>query len=322
MGKRLNNNLLAVSTVEKLPYFSLSEELGEQQSTPELIEKVTHPVGAFFGSKKEYKMFAQQLQKKYAPTVNEGNSYLLDAFLAHADKAADALLDSLPQDKVAINKQLEALKARGSSTEDEEERRRIRAEYASLDRMSKKFSTAPFEVALQQVLLDEIFIDGLAYCLVARNDKVMIHENIYELMAKLAEKYQVRIRVLPVHKKSIAIANEKDLPLAELVLNPQNFPPKISLFDIEKAEDVSSIMVVVNFLKGNVPSETVIYPVSFLLNMAKRVLSNGQVYSFYTKGGQTIVQKYPLSGPWNGGCSDFVEMLKKTALRNVLKTLR
>lgn len=322
MIQRKTNTAQSINGAGKLPYFSLSEELGEPTPVVTRSEGDHIPLMAAFADKKEYQSFAQSLIKKYAPTLNEGNAYLLDAFIVHADKAVDSLLAQLSTDKKELNEQVGALRIKGMVVVDEEEKKKLRARYNELARQRKYFTTSSFETALQQVLLDELFIDGLAYCLVARNDKVIVHENIYELMAKLAEKYKVRIRALPVHKSIVEMANEKELPLAELVLNPHNFPPKVSMFDITKADDVASIMVTVSFLQGNAPTETVVYSVPFLLNMAKRVLKNGKIHSFYTKGGEEHVQNYPLPGPWNGGCSDFVEMLKKTALRNVLKTLR
>lgn len=320
MIKRLTNNSLTLEKDYKLPAFSLHEELGEK--APAIVTNNQISLTASFADKKEFKSFTQGLMEKYAPTLNEGNSYLLEAFILHAEKAAEALLLSVERENADIVEQMEVLKAQGRAAESEEDKKRLRARYEELARRRKGFATAPVETVLQQVLLDELFIDGLAYSLIGRNGKIILHENIYELIAKISDKHNVRIRAVPVHQKAIDMANEKDIALAELVLNPHNFPPKMALFDIVSCEDVAGIMIVISFLSGNAKEEVCIYPTSFLLDMAKRVMQGGKIHSFYVKDGRMVAQKFPLSGPWNDGRSNYVEMLKKTALRNVLKILR
>lgn len=320
MSKRSINNSLVLNNGGKLPYFSLNEELGEKTIVMPASSSVQ--LAASFADKKEYRSFAQGLSEKYLPSLNEGNAYLLEAFLLHAEKAAESLLLSVDRDNAELNEQMEALKIQGRGVEDEGEKRKLRARYDDLARRRKSFPTAPIETVLQQVLMDELFIDGLAYSLIGRNNKIILHENIYELLGKICDKRNLRIKAVPVHKKAIEIANEKDIPLSELVLSPHKFPPKLAMFDILECEDVAAVLVVISFLSGNAQDEVYLYSSSFLLDMAKRVLQNGKIHSFYVKDGRQAIQKFPLSGPWNDGRSNYVEMLKKTALRNILKILK
>lgn len=320
MAERLVNNLLALPKDYKLPTFSIHEELGEK--APPILTNTQTQLAPSFADKKEFRSFAQGLIEKYLPSLNEGNAYLLEAFVLHAEKAAESLLLSVEKDNAELNEQLEIIKNQGRLATDEQEKKTLRAKYESIARRRKGFATAPIETVLQQVLLDEIFIDGLAYSLIGRNNKIVLHENIYELLAKVSAKYNVRIRAIPIHAKAIEVANEKDIPLAEIVLNPQNYPPKLSWFDFIELDDVAGIMVIVAFLSGNAKDEVTVYPASFLLDMAKRIIQGGKIHSFYTKDGRVVVQKFPLSGPWNDGRSNYIEMLKKTALRNILKIFR
>ena len=163
---------------------------------------------------------------------------------------------------------------------------------------------------VQKVIEEQIYIDNIIYSLVSFKGRWMIHESYHGLLKKFNEKGWY-ILTQPLSKKQLAEIENEDNPLKA---NEIGVFPVSSVINLGKKEDVGGIQLRIVTREG-VLIENKIYTLkTLLLTVKKSMRADGVIIGAGT-------DNTPVKGVWNSDTSDFVEMLKKTAIRNTIKNL-
>lgn len=168
---------------------------------------------------------------------------------------------------------------------------------------------------IQQIITENLYLDGTVCALVSygrdRNTNrktYVVHENTYKKVVSL-QKEGIFIFTHPIEISQLQLIEEGKIirDVASLLAYP--VPPK----EIKKLTDVGGIDVRV--LKNQVCINFQFYYLGSILGMVGRQLDE--------KGAPKLIRsrfKEPFS-PWTSTTTHQIEMLKKTCLKNVLKTL-
>lgn len=163
---------------------------------------------------------------------------------------------------------------------------------------------------VQKVIEEQIYIDNIIYSLVSYRGRWVITESYKNLLHKLIEKGWY-ILTQPLSQKQLAeIENDGN----HLMANETGVYPISQVIHLGQKKDVAAIQLRV-VTKDGMLIENKIYTTKSLLITAKKAMrEDGVVTSVGEKSA-------PVRGVWNSDVSDFVEMLKKTAIRNTIKNL-
>ncbi|AQW89098.1 hypothetical protein pCXcHC2016_24 [Xenohaliotis phage pCXc-HC2016] len=163
---------------------------------------------------------------------------------------------------------------------------------------------------VQKVIEEQIYIDNIIYSLVSYRGRWVITESYKNLLHKLIEKGWY-ILTQPLSQKQLAeIENDGN----HLMANETGVYPISSVIHLGQKKDVAGIQLRV-VTKDGMLIENKIYTTKSLLITAKKAMrADGVITSVCEKA-------TPVRGVWNSDVSDFVEMLKKTAIRNTIKNL-
>lgn len=165
----------------------------------------------------------------------------------------------------------------------------------------------------RRVLDEKLLVDGVSYCIIRRGDKIDLHENLQNTLSKLSSEQNINIFVSVFSKSQAEFLRKEGLIVPE---SPSKMPLST---EYSHATDIFDCqLVVVRVLKDGKEVNREVFTKDLLLSTARIVIKDKKVCVVSKFKG--VERLSTASIPWSSG-SDSLEMLKKTAIRKVLKNL-
>lgn len=177
---------------------------------------------------------------------------------------------------------------------------------------------------ITRVLREELLVDNITCFLMVRKDSIVVKEATMEAVAKLCDKYNILINANPFTVEAVRYMKEKSMafPYSMAML-----PAYISTDPISK-ENCSAVFVYSLSKEKLEMVHSHVYNASDLLAMARKkivgdvVVDLNNIKSYRGVSDPLDVNKHAVfsSSPWSGkNPTDFIEMLRKTAIKNFIK---
>lgn len=190
----------------------------------------------------------------------------------------------------------------------------------SFAKLDGKARVAP----LLKIIREELLVDNITCFLMVRKDVLVVKEATMEVVAKLSDKYNIVINANPFTVNAVKYMEEKDMAFPHSMAL---LPAYIATESINK-NNCAAIFVYALSKEKLEMVHSHVYNAGDLLAMARKrlmgevVLDLNSVKTYRGVTEELNIERHAVfaSSPWSGkNPTDFIEMLRKTAIKNFIK---